>query len=113
MKEADDAAFGSPTDRLEFDAGVRAIAHITRRNILRWLKEPLLHFPDQPYVQDLGVCMGEITRQCGLSQSTVSHHLAELRKVGLLTMKQVGTFRFFKRNEKSIAQLRRALSEHL
>jgi ArsR family transcriptional regulator len=112
-KEADNAAPGWCGDRHELDACVRAIANVTRRNILRWLKEPLIHFPDQPQVQDLGVCMGEITRQCDLSQSTVSHHLTELRKAGLLTMKQVGTFRFFKRNEQTIEQLRTALSEYL
>lgn len=101
------------TGGFDMDTSLNAISHVTRRNILRWLKEPLVHFPNQVHVQDLGVCMGEITRQCALSQSTVSHHLAQLRKAGLLTMRQVGTFRFFKRNEQSIEQLRSALSEYL
>ncbi|WP_425298885.1 ArsR/SmtB family transcription factor [Pseudomonas duriflava] len=57
--------------------------------------------------------MSEITRRCALSQSTVSRHLAQLKEAGLLDMKQVGTFRFFKRNEKSIRRFQSMLAEHL
>lgn len=111
--ETRDADPAGRTGGLDLDTSINAISHVTRRNILRWLKEPRVHFPNQLHAQDLGVCMGEITRQCALSQSTVSHHLAQLRKAGLLTMRQVGTFRFFTRNEESIERLRSALSEYL
>lgn len=111
--EIRDSDLAGRVGALDLDTSINAISHVTRRNILRWLKEPRVHFPNQLHGQDLGVCMGEITRQCALSQSTVSHHLAQLRKAGLLTMRQVGTFRFFKRNEESIERLLSILSEYL
>jgi ArsR family transcriptional regulator len=43
-----------------------------------------------------------IDRQSGLSQSTVSGHLAILQKAGLVTVQRVGQWNFFKRNEEVI-----------
>ena len=40
----------------------------------------------------------------GLSQSTVSGHLAILQKAGLVTVQRVGQWNFFKRNEEVILQ---------
>ena len=49
-----------------------------------------------------GVCAGMIDARCGQSQSTVSAHLAALKRAGLVSSKQVGPFVFFKRNEAAI-----------
>jgi ArsR family transcriptional regulator len=43
-----------------------------------------------------------INEHAGLSQSTVSAHLATLQRAGLVTSKRVGQWIFFKRNEETI-----------
>jgi DNA-binding transcriptional ArsR family regulator len=98
---------------IALDAFVRAIAHVTRRNILEWLKEPRKHFPEQACCTELGVCLGEIARRCALSQSTVSHHMAQLNNAGLVHLERAGTFRFFKRNEEIILQSLQGLAHQL
>jgi ArsR family transcriptional regulator len=40
-----------------------------------------------------------IDARCGLSQSTVSAHLAAMQRAGLVTSKRVGQWVFFRRNE--------------
>jgi ArsR family transcriptional regulator len=47
----------------------------------------------------MGVCAGLIDARTGLSQSTVSAHLASLHKAGLITSHRVGQWIFYKRNE--------------
>ncbi|MGF6810708.1 DNA-binding transcriptional ArsR family regulator [Paraburkholderia sp. Clong3] len=83
----------------DFDAIHKALANPVRREILGWLREPYAHFADQELPLDHGVCAGKIDSRCGLSQSTVSAHLAALQRAGLVTSKRVGQWVFFKRNE--------------
>jgi DNA-binding transcriptional ArsR family regulator len=45
------------------------------------------------------VCAGQINERCGLSQSTCSAHLATLQSAGLVTVKRIGQWCVFKRNE--------------
>jgi ArsR family transcriptional regulator len=84
---------------IDVDAIHKALANPMRREILAWLREPEAHFADQELTLDHGVCAGKIDARCGLSQSTVSAHLAALQKAGLVTTKRVGQWVFFKRNE--------------
>lgn len=72
-----------------------------RRQILQWLKEPELHFAQQDHPLDFASA-GLIDRKLGLSQSTVSAHLATLQKAGLISARKVGQWSFFKRNEDTI-----------
>ena len=69
---------------MDIDAIHKALANPVRRQILQWLKQPEQHFAEQLPL-DLGVCAGLIDRQLGLSQSTVSAHLATLQKAGLVS----------------------------
>lgn len=87
---------------MDIDAIHKALANPVRRNILAWLKTPQKCFADQEYPLDLGVCAGLIDARTGLSQSTVSAHLATLQRAGLVTSKRVGQWVFFKRNEETI-----------
>ncbi|MDF3832941.1 metalloregulator ArsR/SmtB family transcription factor, partial [Cupriavidus basilensis] len=80
----------------------KALANPVRRNILAWLKSPQENFAMQDYPLELGVCAGLIDARTGLSQSTVSAHLATLQRAGLVTSKRVGQWIFFKRNEETI-----------
>jgi len=91
-------------DGIDTDAIHKALANPTRREILAWLKNPAKYFSAQEYPLDLGVCAGLIDRQAGLSQSTISAHLATLQRAGLITSRRVGQWVFFKRNESVISR---------
>jgi len=93
----------------DIDAIHKALANPVRREILGWLREPYAHFADQEFPLEHGVCAGKIDTRCGLSQSTVSAHLAALQRAGLVTSKRVGQWVFFKRNEPVI----QAFLEHM
>jgi len=86
----------------DFDEIYKALAHPVRRQILHWLKEPERYFPNQEHSLELGVCAGQIDQRTGLSQSTVSAHLATLQRAGLVSVRKVGQWCFFKRNEAAI-----------
>ena len=86
----------------DFDEIYKALAHPVRRQILHWLKEPERYFPSQEHSLELGVCAGQIDQRTGLSQSTVSAHLATLQRAGLVSVRKVGQWCFFKRNEAAI-----------
>ena len=95
------------------DEIIKALAHPVRRQILHWLKEPERYFADQEHSLEVGVCAGMIDRRTGLSQSTVSAHLATLPRAGLVTSRQVGQGNFFRRNEETIQAFLRRLDDEL
>lgn len=97
----------------ELDAIIKAIAHPLRREILHWLKEPQRYFAEQHHSLDDGVCAGQIDQRAGLSQSTVSAHLATLQRAGLVTDRKLGQWHFFKRNEPAIQALVARLGQEL
>lgn len=84
---------------IDIDAIHKALANPLRREILAWLKDPEANFPDQELPFNHGVCAGQINARCGLSQSTCSVHLAALQSAGLVTVKRIGQWCFFRRNE--------------
>jgi ArsR family transcriptional regulator len=88
----------------ELDDIIKALAHPLRRDILHWLKEPERYFSEQHHSLENGVCAGQIDQRAGLSQSTVSAHLATLQRAGLITNRKVGQWHFFKRNEQAIQE---------
>ncbi|MCA1407877.1 helix-turn-helix transcriptional regulator [Ensifer sp. IC3342] len=93
---------------MDKDEILKALAHPTRVDILTWLKEPEVHFSGQEHPLEMGVCAGQFER-CGLSQSTVSSHLAVLQRAGLVTTRRVGQWVFYKRNEETIAEFLKAI----
>ena len=98
---------------MDIDAIHKALANPLRRQILQWLKDPHCYFSEQEHPLDFGVCCKLIDKQAGLSQSTVSAHLATLQRAGLVSTRRVGQWVFFQRNEDTIqaflAQLNDAL----
>ena len=97
----------------ELDEMIKALSHPVRRDILNWLKQPELYFSDQEHPLSLGVCAGLIDQKTGLSQSTVSAHLATLQRAGFISRKKVGQWNFFARNEEIIKQFLSRLNEQL
>ena len=87
---------------MNIDAIHKALANPVRREILCWLKDPHAHFAQQEHPLDMGVCAGLIDARTGLSQSTVSAHLAALQKAELVTSHRVGQWIFYKRNEETV-----------
>lgn len=98
---------------LDLDDIIKALAHPVRREILDWLKDPATQFPDQHHSTKHGVCAGQIDQRCGLSQSTVSAHLAILQRAGLISSQKIGQWHFFKRNEETIQAFLEQLSQAL
>lgn len=91
---------------------LKALSHPARVEILRQLKDPAKHFSEQHMSLENGVCAGQFER-CGLSQSTVSAHLATLLRANLLTATRVGQWIFYKRNEEAIAAFLKNLASDL
>ncbi|HEY3597728.1 MAG TPA: helix-turn-helix transcriptional regulator [Paraburkholderia sp.] len=84
---------------IDVDAIHKALANPVRREILAKLRDPGRHFAGQELPLDYGVCASMIDACCGLSQSTVSAHLAALQRASLVTSKRIGQWIFYKRNE--------------
>jgi ArsR family transcriptional regulator len=89
----------------------KALASDRRLQILRWLKAPRAHFPPQvegDLVRD-GVCGLFIAQKLGVSAPTASEHLRVLTRAGLLRPKRIKQWTFYRRDEKKIAEAKRAL----
>jgi ArsR family transcriptional regulator len=89
---------------------IKALASDRRLAVLEWLKDPVTHFPPQvdgDLVRD-GVCGVFIAQKLGVSQPTASEHLRILARAGLVRSKRIKQWTFFKRDEKRIAEVKRA-----
>jgi DNA-binding transcriptional ArsR family regulator len=93
---------------MKTDRVLRAIANESRLQILEWLRSPTQHFPPQvdgDLVKD-GVCGVFIAQKLGVSQPTVSEHLRILAEAGLISGKRIKQWTFYKRDERSIKELK-------
>jgi DNA-binding transcriptional ArsR family regulator len=89
---------------------VKALANDRRLEIMNWLRDPTAHFPPQvdgDLVKD-GVCGLFIADKLGVSQPTASEHLRILTHAGLIRGKRIKQWTFYKRDEKRIAEVKRA-----
>lgn len=95
--------------------GLKAIANPGRLEILNWLKSPKAHFPaqrDGDLVKD-GVCGLFIAQKLGVGQPTASEHLRILTQAGLIRGKRIKQWTFYRRDERRIAELKRAFRSAL
>jgi ArsR family transcriptional regulator len=97
--------------RAVLDAGlVKALANDRRLRIMNWLKSPRRHFPPQvdgDLVRD-GVCGIFIAQKLGVSPPTASEHLRILTAAGLIRAKRIKQWTFYRRDERRIAEVKRA-----
>jgi DNA-binding transcriptional ArsR family regulator len=93
----------------------KALSNRTRLQILKGLKDPAKNFPaqDEGDVLIEGVCVSSIQEGVGLSQSTVSDYLATLQKAGLVEVRRIGQWTYYKRNETAIAALAELIGKDL
>ena len=100
------------SDDASLDRTLHAIADPTRRRILLALREGSTgtkapgqagggHWPC--------LCAGDIEERVRLSQPTISHHMAILTRAGLVEATKQGQWRWYRRNEKAIRQVVKAL----
>ena len=92
----------------------KALSNKTRLLILKWLKDPELHFPEQERdVNEVGICVGEIQRKVNLTQSTVSEYLSLLQRTGLIESTRIGQWTYYKRNEKAFQEFKEIINKEL
>lgn len=93
---------------------LKVISNDKRFNILKWLKEPCKHFTSNHCdVEQDGVCVGLIEQKAGLSQSTASQYLLQLKQAGLITMERRGQWTYCKLNHEFIKAFLKELSKEL
>lgn len=97
----------------------KVLANQTRIDMLKWLKNPMDHFekPTAHLSKNIsekgGVCVGDIQEKANMSQSTVSHYLSMMQKVGLLESERHGKWTYYRRNEEIIQQIAAFIQEEL
>ena len=89
----------------------KALSNKSRLQMLEWLKEPELNFPEQLQHAGFehGVCVGQIQAKAGLTQSTVSEYLSILQRAGFIQSTRIGQWTYYRRNEEAISQLIKTL----
>jgi len=87
-------------------AALKAIADPTRLKILHVLKQKGCCSIGKAE----GMCACDIEEQIKLSQPTISHHMAVLKKAGLVQAEKHGLWMWYRRNEKSLKELAVAIN---
>ncbi|HZU23681.1 MAG TPA: metalloregulator ArsR/SmtB family transcription factor [Terriglobales bacterium] len=93
----------------QLNAMLRAVADPVRRRILALLKQPGCC----AIGKNSGMCACDIESQIELSQPTISHHMAVLRKAGLVEAEKVEQWMWYRRNERALRMLAHALREQV
>jgi len=88
---------------------LHAISDLARRRILKALKQKGCCSIGKPS----GMCACDIEQKIGLSQPTISHHMAILRKAGLVHAEKHGPWMWYQRDERALQELAEALADGL
>jgi len=91
-------------------AQFKALSDPNRLQILQMLKDP---GGCCSIGKDKGLCACDIEEKLELSQPTVSHHMKVLREAELVIGEKVGSWMWYRRNEKAIRDLATALERSL
>jgi DNA-binding transcriptional ArsR family regulator len=91
------------------DRVLHAIADPTRRRILQALKER----GGCSLGKEVGLCASDIEQRIHLSQPTISHHMAILKKAGLVESQKLGQWIWYCRDEKTLRLFARSLKRSL
>jgi len=88
---------------------LKAAADPARLKILRLLKQK----GQCSIGKGVGMCACDVQDHVTLSQPTISHHMAVLRKAGLVVAEKHGLWMWYRRNEKALKELAHAVSAEL
>ena len=94
-----------------FAAAFKALGDPTRLKILDLLKARGRSCCDLVGRDEVGLCACDVEREVGLSQASISHHMAILRRAGLVRAEKRGRWVYYARDEEGIAGLARALAK--
>lgn len=101
----------SPTETaIKLDDVFKALASQHRREILRVLSEATPETGKTCCAED-EVCGCKISDHLGLSASTVSHHMAVLRKAGLVEGRKDGLWTYYTLNRDVLEAVARELRD--
>lgn len=89
----------------------KALGDPTRVKILELLKSKGRSCCDLIAASERGLCACDIEEAVGLSKAAVSHHMAQLRRAGLVKQEKRGRWMFYTRNEAAIAELPQMLAK--
>jgi ArsR family transcriptional regulator len=88
---------------------LKATANPARLKILRLLKQK----GQCSIGKGVGMCACDVQDHITLSQPTISHHMAVLRKAGLVVAEKHGLWMWYRRNEKALKELAQTVSADL
>jgi DNA-binding transcriptional ArsR family regulator len=91
----------------------KALADPTRFAILRLLERKSSSRCGPVEVGESGLCACDVESAVRLSQAAVSHHMAILRRAGLVTAQKRGRWTFYRRDDQVIEAVARALVKHV
>jgi ArsR family transcriptional regulator len=98
-----------PNLEVKLDSALHAVADPARRKILKALKEKGACSIDR----EVGLCASDIEERVHLSQPTISHHMAILRKAGLVDATKLGQWMWYRRNEAALREFTKKLKREL
>ncbi|MEP6801530.1 MAG: metalloregulator ArsR/SmtB family transcription factor [Acidobacteriota bacterium] len=88
----------------------KALGDSTRLKILELLKSKGRSCCDLIGREERGLCACDIEGAVGLSQAAVSHHMALLRRAGLVRAEKRGRWMYYSRDDAAIAGVAEALA---
>ena len=94
---------------------LKALANERRLQILEWLRDPRAHFRPQvdgDLVKD-GVCGVLIAEKLGVSPPSLSEHMHILTAAGLVRAKRIKGWTMYRRDDKAIADAKKAIRDHV
>jgi ArsR family transcriptional regulator, arsenate/arsenite/antimonite-responsive transcriptional repressor len=91
----------------------KALADPTRFTILGLLQKKSSSRCGPVAVGEKGLCACDVETAVGLSQAAVSHHMAILRRAGLVTAQKRGRWTFYRRNDEVLECAANALVEQV
>ena len=100
---------------MTIETAAKALSNERRLEILRWLKDPVVHFRrqvDGDLVKD-GVCGLLLAEKLGVSQPTASEHLKVLTQAGFLRTKRIKQWTFYQRDEVRIREFKKLVRTDL
>lgn len=83
----------------------KALSNSNRMRIYRTIRIRIVEHHDSSGQEEC--CVGDICKEFEISPSTVSHHLKELRRAGLISMEREGQFSHISINEDIFSEVRK------